>query len=150
MESLNAHQLAIRAAALAGGRSSVLPLRLRMTQKLTVDADAVPACETVRAWIPYPQALPGHQEDIRFVASEPVAHEIAPESAPQRTAYFEKPAQAGEPTEFSVTYELTIFGQYHDIDPGKVVGADLPPELAPLRAEQIGRSLCGESVGQSG
>src|SRR3546814_8702022 len=40
MESLNAHQRAIRGAALAEGRSSVLPLRLRMTQKLTVDADA--------------------------------------------------------------------------------------------------------------
>src|SRR3546814_14197893 len=102
-----------------------------MTQKLTVDAAAVPAGETVRAWIPYPQALPGHQEDIRFVASEPAAHEIAPESAQQRTAYFEKPAQAGEPTEFSVTYELTIFGQYHDIDPGKAVAAAITPALPP-------------------
>src|SRR3546814_20550835 len=104
MESLNAHQRAIRGAALAEGRSSVLPLRLRMTQKLTVDADAVPAGETVRAWIPYPQALPGHQEDIRFVASEPVAHAIPPESAPQRTASFEKPQQDGEPPEFSVPH----------------------------------------------
>src|SRR3546814_11111877 len=57
MESLNAHQRAIRDAALAEGRSSVLPLRLRMTQTLTVDADAVPEGETVRAWIPYPQAV---------------------------------------------------------------------------------------------
>src|SRR5690606_18377837 len=104
MESLNPQQRAIRDAALAQGRSSVLPLRLRMTQKLSVDADAVPAGETVRAWIPYPQALPGHQEDIRFVASVPAAHEIAPESAPQRAVYFEQPAQAGVPTEFSVTY----------------------------------------------
>src|SRR3546814_5806002 len=55
MESLNAHQRAIRDAALAAGRSSVLPLRLRMTQTLTVAADAVPAGETVRAWLPYPQ-----------------------------------------------------------------------------------------------
>ena len=136
MESLNAHQRAIRDAALAEGRSSVLPLRLRMTQTLTVDADAVPAGETVRAWIPYPQALPGHQEDIHFVASEPAAHEIAPQSAPQRTVYFEKPAQTGEPTEFSVTYELTIFGQYHAIDPDKVVPVEITPELAPYVAER--------------
>src|SRR3546814_4537062 len=92
MESLNAHQRAIRDAALAEGRSSVLPLRLRMTQKLTVDADAVPAGEMVRGWIPYPQEITGHQEDVSFVASEPAEHEIAPESAPQRTASFEKPA----------------------------------------------------------
>src|SRR5690606_953372 len=136
MESLNPHQRAIRDAALAEGRASVLPLRLRMTQSLTVDADAVPDGETVRAWIPYPQALPGHQEDIRFVASEPAAHGIAPESAPQRTVYFEKPARAGEPTRFSVTYELTIFGQYNAIDPGAVVPADTSGELAPYVAER--------------
>jgi len=136
MESLNAHQRAIRDAALAEGRSSVLPLRLRMTQKLTVDADAVPDGKAVRAWIPYPQALPGHQEDIRFVASEPAAHEIAPESAPQRTVYLEKPARAGEPTTFSVTYELTIHGQYHAIDPARVVAAPITPALVPYVAER--------------
>src|SRR3546814_15152113 len=103
-----------------------------MTQKLTVDADAVPAGETVRTWIPYPQALPGHQEDIRFVASEPAAHEIAPESAQQRTASSEKPAQAGEPTEFSVSYELQIFGQYHNITPGEAVAAAITPQPAPF------------------
>src|SRR3546814_539051 len=151
MESLNAHQRAIRDAALAEGRSSVLPLRLRMTQKLTVDADAVPAGEMVRGWIPYPQEIPGHQEDVRFVASEPAEHEIAPESAPQRTAYFEKPAQAGEPTEFSVTYELTIFGQYHDIDPGKVVAPAITLDLASHVAEraphqEIGRAACRGGV----
>ena len=69
----------------------------------TVDADAVPAGETVRAWIPYPRAIPGQQEDIRLVDSSPEGAEVAPESALQRTAYLEKPARAGEPTEFSIT-----------------------------------------------
>lgn len=136
MESLNAQQRAIRDAALAGHDSSVLPLRLRMTQKLTVDADTVPAGETVRAWIPYPQSLPGHQEDIRLVSSVPAAHEIAPETAPQRTVYLERPAKAGAPTEFSITYELTIFGQYHAIDPDKVVAAEITPQLVPYIAER--------------
>jgi transglutaminase-like putative cysteine protease len=136
MEALNAQQVAIRDAALAEDTSSVLPLRLRMTQKLTVDADAVPAGEIVRAWIPYPQAIPGHQEDIRFVASAPAAHEIAPGTAAQRTVYLEQSARAGAATEFSVTYELTIFGQYHAIDPDKVVATDITPELAPYVAER--------------
>ena len=136
MESLNAHQRAIRDAALAEHRAGVLPLRLRMTQKLVVDADAVPAGKTVRAWIPYPQSLPGQQDDIRFVSSVPAAHEIAPETAPQRTVYLEKPARAGAPTEFSVTYELTISGQHHAIDADRVVAADISPELAPYVAER--------------
>jgi hypothetical protein len=92
-----------RAAALAGDTSSVNPRRVRMTQLMTVDADAVPAGETVRAWIPYPQAIPGQQEDIEFVASEPAQHTIAPASTAQRTVYMEKTAQAGQPTKFSVT-----------------------------------------------
>ncbi|HVI59754.1 MAG TPA: transglutaminase-like domain-containing protein [Luteimonas sp.] len=136
MEALNVHQRAIRDAALAQHRSSVLPLRLRMTQSLTVDADAVPAGKLVRAWIPYPQAIPGHQEDVRFVASVPSAHWIAPESAPQRTVYMEKTAQRGQPTAFSVTYELTILGQYHAVDPDKVVAPEITAELAPYVAQR--------------
>ena len=136
MESLNAHQRAIYHAALDQHRSSVLPQRVRMTQTLTVDADAVPAGETVRAWIPYPQAIPGQQEDIRYVASVPAKHDLAPASAPQRTVYLEKPAVAGQKTVFSVTYELTLLAQYHAIDADKVRPETITPEVAPFVAER--------------
>ena len=136
MEALNDHQRAIYKTALAEHRSSVLPRRLRMTQTLTVDADAVPAGETVRAWIPYPRAVPGQQEDIRYVASVPATHEIAPASAPQRTVYLEKPAVAGQKTVFSVTYELTLSAQYHAIDPARVTAEKITPALAPFVAER--------------
>jgi transglutaminase-like putative cysteine protease len=136
MEALNAHQRAIYHAALEQHRASVLPQRLRMTQTLTVDADAVPAGETVRAWIPYPQAIPGQQEDIRYVASVPAKHDLAPASAPQRTVYLEKPAVAGRKTVFSVTYELTLLAQYHAIDADKVQAETITPELAPFVAER--------------
>ncbi len=136
MERLNDHQRAVRRAALAERRSSVLPRRVRMTQTLTVDADAVPAGETVRAWIPYPRAVPGQQQDVGYVASVPTAHVIAPESALQRTVYLEKPAVAGVPTKFSVTYELTLLAQYHAIDPSLVRRAPLTPELAAFTTER--------------
>jgi transglutaminase-like putative cysteine protease len=136
MESLNEHQRAIYHAALTEHRSSVLPQRVRMTQTLTVNADAVPAGETVRAWIPYPQAVPGQQEDIRYVGSVPARYQIAPASAMQRTVSLEKPAVAGQKTVFSVTYELTLFAQYHAIDPDKVTAETITPELAPFVAER--------------
>ena len=136
MEALNDHQRAIYKTALAEHRSSVLPRRLRMTQTLTVDADAVPAGETVRAWIPYPRSVPGQQEDIRYVASVPAQHRIAPESAMQRTVYLEKPAVAEQKTVFSVTYELTLSAQYHAIDPDNVQAETITPELAPFVAER--------------
>lgn len=122
--------------ALATGRSSVLPLRVEVTQRLTVDADAVPAGKTVRAWIPYPREIPGQQEDIRFRASHPAGHRIAPDSTLQRTVYLEKTAQAHTPTVFSVTYAVTLYAQYHTVDAGKVVPARITPALAPYVAER--------------
>jgi transglutaminase-like putative cysteine protease len=121
---------------LATGRSSVLPQRVRVTQSVTVDADAVPAGKALRAWIPYPRYIPGQQEDIRFVASQPSGHRIAPRSALQRTVYLENTAQAHQPTVFSVTYEVTLYAQYHAIDPSKVVPAKITPQLAPYVAER--------------
>jgi transglutaminase-like putative cysteine protease len=136
MESANAHHREVIEAALAAHSPHGAPRRVRVKQSLIVNADAVPAGETVRAWIPYPRALPGQQEDIRFVASEPVRHAIAPESALQRTVYLARPAQAGRPTEFSIRYELTVLGQYHAIDERKVGTAPVPAELAPFVAER--------------
>src|SRR4029078_6307494 len=78
METANAHHRAVIDAALAQHRSSVLPRRVGLRQSLTVAADAVPAGETVRAWIPYPRALPGQQERIGYVSSIPDKHVIAP------------------------------------------------------------------------
>ena len=136
MESLNDYHRQVRAAALAEHKSSVLPHRVRMTQTVTVDANAVPPGETVRAWIPYPQELPGQQDDIRYVASVPAKHDIAPATAPMRTVYLEQAAKAGEKTVFSVTYELTLSAQYRDIDPDKVTATRITPELAPYVAER--------------
>jgi transglutaminase-like putative cysteine protease len=132
--------------ALATGRSSVLPQRVRVTQKLNVDADAVPAGKLVRAWIPYPRAIPGQQERIRFVSSQPSAHQIAPESALQRTVYLEQVAQAGKPATFKITYEVTLYAQYHAIDPAKVTPAQSAPELAPYLDERAPHIVFTEAL----
>ena len=129
METPNEHHRAVVKAARDGQQRSVLPRRVRVTQSISVQRDAVPAGESVRAWIPYPRAIQRQQEDIRLIESSPAKHTIAPESTLQRTVYFEKPAVAGQPTDFSVTYELTIFAQHTSIDPDKVSSADLTPEL---------------------
>ena len=136
MEQANDHHREVTAQAQATGRSRVAPRQVRVTQTLTVHADAVPAGETLRAWLPFPRSIRGQQENIRLIDSVPKKRVLAPESALQRTVYFEKAASAAAPTAFSVTYELTIFGQYHPIDPDKVVAARLTPQLAPFVAER--------------
>lgn len=129
------------------GHSSVLPQRVKVTQTLTVDADAVPTGKTIRAWMPYPRAIPGQQEDVRFISSQPSAHVIAPESALQRTVYLEQPAQAGKQTLFAVTYEVTVYSQYHAIDPARVVPAKITQELAPYVAERPPHIVFTEPLG---
>jgi transglutaminase-like putative cysteine protease len=109
---------------------------VRVTYSLTVNADAAPNGETLRAWLPFPRAIPGQQEDVRLVESTPTKNTIAPESTLQRTVYLEQPAAAGKPTEFSITYELTVYGQFHAIDAARVTPAQRTPELAPYLAER--------------
>lgn len=130
------HHVAVRDAALAGGIASVEPRRVRITQSLTVKPDAVPAGETIRAWLPFPRAIPGQQEGIVLHATVPEGHQLAPESALQRTVHMEQAAVAGEPTAFSVTYELTVHAQFNAIDPERVVPVEPTPGLAPFLAER--------------
>jgi transglutaminase-like putative cysteine protease len=136
MESANAHHVEIRDQARATGKHSVAPRRVRITYSLTVNPDAVPAGETVRAWLPYPRAIPGQQQDLKLVGSVPAQSRVAPESALQRTVYLERPATAGKPTEFSISYELTIFGQFHAIDAATVSSPPRTPGLAEFIAER--------------
>jgi transglutaminase-like putative cysteine protease len=136
MESANAHHREVRDRAIATGKHSVAPRHVRVTYSITVKPDAAPSGETLRAWLPFPRALPGQQENIRLIESTPAPHPIAPESALQRTVYLEQPAAAGKPTKFSITYELTVYAQYNLIDPDKVVPAPATPELAKDVAER--------------
>ena len=135
-KAVTAYDQRVIGAARSSGRTSVMPQRVEVTQSLIVDAGAVPAGKTVGAWIPYPQSIPGQQEDIEFVRSVPTRHKIAPESALQRTVHLEQVAEAGKPTKFSITYRVTLYAQYHPIDPDKAVPARITPELAPYVAER--------------
>src|SRR3546814_6091873 len=108
LEAAHPHHREVVAAARAQHADSVLPKRWRITQTLTVDADAVPAGETIRAWIPYPREIPGPQSGIAYVSSTPATHAIAPAATLQRTIYFEQPAVAGQKTEFQRSEERRV------------------------------------------
>lgn len=136
LESPHPHHAEVRRQALASGRSSVAPQRVRITQSIDVPAGVVPAGAILRAWLPYPRAIAGQQEKLRLVASQPAVHRIAPESAPQRTILLEQPARADATTTFSVTYELTVYAQFHRVDPETVVPVVPTPELAPYLGER--------------
>ena len=136
MEAANAHHREVRDQALKTGKPSAAPRRVRITYSLTANANAVPPGETLRAWLPFPRAIPGQQENVQLIESKPAKHQVAPESALMRTVYLEQPASAGQPTSFAITYEVTIFGQFHAIDAAKVTPTPKSVELAPHLAER--------------
>ncbi len=136
MESANAHHREVRDGALKSGQPWAAPRRVRITYSVTVNPDTVPAGESVRAWLPFPRVIPGQQQDVQLVESTPAKAVVAPESALQRTVYLERPASAGQPTSFAITYELTISGQFHELDPAKVKPTPKSAGLAPFLAER--------------
>jgi transglutaminase-like putative cysteine protease len=156
LESPHAHHREVIAAAKTTGRTSVAPRQVRITQSISVHADAVAAGETVRAWVPFPRELAGQHENIKLISSSPAKHQIAPPNTLQRTVYLEREAVAGKPTEFRITYELTAFAQHWTIDSAKVTAlpnthefrADLgerPPHIVFTPAiREFSRRIVGE------
>ncbi|HOH09287.1 MAG TPA: transglutaminase domain-containing protein, partial [bacterium] len=114
----------------------VEPVRMRIEQTLTVNADAVPAGETIRCWLPFPREIPGRQTDIRLIGTTPEQHHLADTSRLQRTICFEQSAVAGTPARFQVTYEYTSLGSFTSIDPEKVTPAAAEGPLQPWLREE--------------
>jgi len=112
---LDRHNASIIKAALSTHNSYVVPKRLRIKQSVKVKPNRVPAGETVKCWIPYPRHIEGRQEDIVLFQSHPERSTIAPEEVLQRTIYMEAEAVANQPLIFSVEYELTSHGIFHNI-----------------------------------
>lgn len=135
MERLNAHHREVVEQASADGRSRAAR-RVRVSQALEVEADAVPAGAVLRAWIPYPREIEGQQTDLVLRATTPSKHQVAPATTLQRTVYLEQPAIAGKQTVFSIDYELTVHGLHHRLAPGHGVQAVASSELAPFLAER--------------
>jgi hypothetical protein len=133
---LNDHLAAIMAAVRTTGKNAVLPVRMQIEHTIRVDADAVPPGEMVRCWIPFPREIPGRQEQITLVGSDPSVHLLADTSQLQRTIYFERLAVAGAKTVFSVTYDYTSNGLYYPVDPFVVVPVTVTPDLEPYLREE--------------
>jgi transglutaminase-like putative cysteine protease len=115
--------LAIKQAASSAKTPYVLPRRFHVTMTVTAKANAAPAGETIRAWIPIPRQYP-FQGDIELLpTSSPVKHLDDPQS-PVRSAYLEKPAQAGKPTQFKVEYDYTAQAVRFGIKPAEVRPSD--------------------------
>jgi transglutaminase-like putative cysteine protease len=114
---------AIKQATSAAKTPYVLPKRFQVTMSVTAKADAAPAGETIRAWIPIPRQYPFQDDFQVLTTSSPVKH-LDDAQSPIRSVYFEQPAQAGKPTQFKVEYEYTARAVRFDVKPAEVLPCD--------------------------
>ena len=127
--------VAIKNAARKEKRPYVLPKRLNAVMTVTVETNAVPAGETIRAWLPIPRRYPFQDEFSLLRTSSPVKH-MDGELSPIRAIHLEQPAVKGLPTKFEVEYEYTIYGVFFDIRADNVKPANPDdPALKPFLAE---------------
>ena len=111
------------------GNNIVEPKRFRITYTLTVDADAVPAGEVIRCWLPFPRADVPRQKDVKLISTSLPEYKLSPEKYAHSTLYMEQAAIAGEPTTFSETFEYTTCGEWHKIDAAEIQPYDTKSKL---------------------
>jgi transglutaminase-like putative cysteine protease len=109
----------ISEAAMKENTPYVLPKRFRNTMRVTLKANAVPAGETIRAWLPIPRAFP-HQKDFRIVSSSSPVKNIDGENSNIRSAYLEQKSLGDKPTVFMIEYEYNGYGIRFPLDANEV------------------------------
>lgn len=116
------------------------PKRMRVTYTLSVNADAVPAGEKVRCWLPFPRRDVNRQRDVRLICSTMPAH-ISPPTDPHSALYMEQAARKGLPTVFQETFEYTISGEYRGLKATDVRPYDQNSEVYKRFTGEDGRHI---------
>lgn len=107
----------------------VLPVQMKITYKLTVEADAVPDGKTVKCWLPWPREIHDRQGNVTLLKSIPENHFIAPDTVEQRSIYLEQPASKGKPVVFEIQFTYQSSAQYFDLNKLKVLPYDTTSEI---------------------
>ena len=119
----------------------VNPVRMKLTYTIRVHADAVPAGDTIRCWMPYPRENNPRQRDIQLLKTDPAFHQVSPTSDLQRSVYLEKIAVANQPTLFRTEIEFTSFAQSFQFTPKMIrpyqKTSDFYKEFTAERSPQI-------------
>ncbi len=95
----------------------VKPVRMKLSYTIKVHANAVPAGDTVKCWMPYPRENHDRQKDTLLISTDPVKNRLSPATDLQRSVYLEKIAVADQPVLFHTEIELTSYSQSYQLKP---------------------------------
>lgn len=114
---------------IAAGGGMAAPRHMRVKYYLTVNADVVPAGETIRCWLPYPRSDVPRQTGIRFISANRPNPVFSGDRSCHSTVYLEASAVAGQPTEFTEEFEFTSCGEWNDLVPADILPYDKSSEI---------------------
>ncbi|MBI4428262.1 MAG: transglutaminase domain-containing protein [Ignavibacteriales bacterium] len=100
----------------------VMPKQFKVVMKVKAKANAVPAGERVRAWLPIPRKFP-FQTDFKLISSSSEV-KISDEESTIRSAYLEQMSAKDQPTEFKIEYTYSTMGIHFDLKPEQVLPYD--------------------------
>lgn len=105
------------------------PRKLHVRYTVTVKADAVPAGETIRCWLPFPRNDQKRQTGVRLIATSEDSYVRSPSGYDHSTLYMERKAEAGKPTVFSEEFEYASYGQWFNLKPEDIKPYDTTTAL---------------------
>ncbi len=122
---------------------------------ITVDADALPAGEEIRCWMPYPRESGPRQKNVVLISSVPDNIQQSNPSVLHSSLFATQKAVAGKPTLFSYQASFEISGQWFNpeqIETGnsnqpvpseEYIREELPHVAFSAKVRQLADSLSG-------
>lgn len=99
----------------AGENAPVASVNMIITYTITVEADAVPAGEIVRCWLPFPRSDNARQKNIKLLETSQPEYTFAPDTSVHSTIYMEAPAVKGKPVTFRIAFSYDSYAQHFDL-----------------------------------
>ncbi len=128
-EYLNAYLPEAHKSIAGSGRAIGRPRQMRLRYTLTVEANAAPPGEMLRAWLPYPRSGHDRQAAVQLLSASEAHFAVSPQSYPHSTIYMEKPAVLDSATRFEYEVEYTAYDEWHDLLTGSILPYDTASAL---------------------
>jgi len=125
----------------------VLPLNMKISYSLTVNADAVPEGEIVRCWLPWPRSDNERLKMVQLISTSEEEYLISPDSSLHSTIYMEKKAEKGKPVVFTMVLSYQSYARFFNPEKIKTLRYDKSSELyKKYTAEQLPQICFTENV----
>lgn len=89
--------------------------KMKARYTLTVNANAVPDGELVKAWLPFPRKDIDRQTNVKLLATSQPDYILSDDKTAHTSLYMEQKAVAGEPTVFWIDFEFSSRGEWFNL-----------------------------------